>query len=271
MTQGLAVISGATGGIGLAVTEACWRAGYSILALGKTEAMCQKLTEWLLDHPMEEGTRQGYTLCLDLAQSYGLWQISRMLDTLPPVTLLVTCHGYPASPMDARYCSETVRKIWQCDVMGTVHLCEMVGRRMVDQRYGSIVLVSSAHARASYPQRAPYAIAKASICALARALAVEWGPSNVRVNSISPWQVSNSRSEAVAAQEYAESGIDTLELYRQRSPLRRLVAAEDIARTVLWLADSPSVSGADIAVDCGVGASMWHRPFVEGGASDSHA
>jgi NAD(P)-dependent dehydrogenase (short-subunit alcohol dehydrogenase family) len=159
------------------------------------------------------------------------------------------------------------QKLWQCDVMGAVHLCELVGRRMVEQRRGSIVLVSSMHAHATYPQRAPYVMAKSALCGLTRALAVEWGPSNVRVNALVPWQVQNERSEAVAAQEWAESGIDTLELYRQRSPLRHLVTAEDIARTVLWLTETPSMSGAEISVDCGVGASMWHRPFLEGDTS----
>jgi NAD(P)-dependent dehydrogenase (short-subunit alcohol dehydrogenase family) len=262
--KGLAVISGATGSIGRAVVAQCWAAGYDILALGHTPEKCQALTDWFVWNTMDEGRQRGYVLGLDLAQPHDLYQINNLLDTLGGIVdLLVTCHGLPPQPTDARYCAAVAQKLWQCDVMGTVHLCQLVGSKMVAQQWGSIVLVSSAHAHATYPQRAPYVMAKSAICGLARALAVEWGPFNVGVNALVPWQVQNERSETVANQERADSGIDTLELYRQRSPLRQLVSVEDIARTVLWLADTPSMSGAKITMDCATGASMWHRPFLE--------
>jgi NAD(P)-dependent dehydrogenase (short-subunit alcohol dehydrogenase family) len=258
----LAIISGATGTIGRAVTEACVLAGYSILALGHTQVKCDALEEWLVGH-LQAGC-QAHVLRLDLEQSYDLWRVNRLLcHYKDAVALLVTCHGLAPEPTDARYCGDVVRKIWQCDVMGTVRLCELVGRKMVQQKAGSIVLLSSIHAHATYPKRIPYVMSKSAICGLARGLAVEWGQCNIRINSISPWQVRSERSTAVAAQEREDSGIDTLELYRQRSPLRRLVGAEDIARTALWLAENASVSGQDIVLDCGVSASMWHRSFEE--------
>lgn len=171
--------------------------------------------------------------------------------------VVVLCHGAAPSPgqaEDARTLVQ-VQDVFEVDVLGTYRLCQAAWPYLVRSGGGSIIIVSSLHAKATYPERTPYAIAKHGLSGLVQALALDWGKDNIRVNAILPWQCTGTRTARVAAQE----GDDTIERYTQRSPLRRLVEPADIARTVLWLTQCTSITGTEIVVDCGVSASMWHR------------
>ena len=257
-----AVISGATGGIGGVVARRLWEEGYSLLCLGYTPGKVVALQHWFSTHP--RAGQQAEVRCVDVRQERQVTHLHLTLERMhAPVTLLVVCHGAAPQPVVAHRATVAAVQTWQCDILGTLYVCQLVYPTMQAQHQGTMVLVSSAHALATYPQRVPYALAKAGVCALARALAVEWGADGITVNALAPWQVEGERSTAVAAREHAESGIDTLELYRQRSPLRQLVPPEDVAETVLWLVRTPRMTGQTICLDAGVGVNMWHRPFLE--------
>lgn len=258
----MAVIPGATGGIGRVVAQRLWQEGYSLLCLGQTPAKVLALQQWFAAHP-----RMGQTAtvrAIDLRYAGQVVALHSVLEQQrQPVSLLVTCHGAPPQPIEAFHAQQVLQDVWDCDVAGTLALCQLVYPTMQAQQQGTIVLLSSIHAHATYPERLPYSIAKAGVVAMARALAVEWGHWGITVNSLSPWQVQNARTEGIAQHERALHGIDTLEYYRQKSPLRRLVQPEDIAEAVLLLARTPSITGQDLVLDCGVRASLWHRPFLE--------
>lgn len=256
----LAVLTGATGGLGSVILAHLVEADYRVIAYGRNVDRLAALTE---AHP-----RRIVPIPHDFCTTTPLvdFEIIRLpgLADAPSIDLLVCAHGAaPCTKPTLTVTQDDIATIYQTDVLGTFGMAQKIGASMIAHRKGAMVFLSSAHAYQTYPSRAGYAMSKAAICSLARALAVEWGPYGIRVNSISPWQCDGERSTAIAHEERQQSGIDTLELYRQRSPLRRLVAAGDVAKTVLWLAETPSVSGADITVDCAVGASMWHRGFEQ--------
>ncbi len=257
----VAIVTGATGGIGRVIVERLLAAEYRVIACGRDRSRMEAL---LLTVPL------GWcTPCyVDLAE-YSSSVLANALDGCLwdydyDVDLLVCAHGAaPCTTPTLAMDDDAFERIWRTDVSGTFHIAKAVGHHMVARKQGSIVFISSAHARATYPHRTPYATSKAAVCAMARALAVEWGQYGITVNTIVPWQVSGPRSDAIAAQELAQSGIDTLELYRQRSPMRRLVRTEDIADAVLFLAQNTSITGQELVLDCGVSASMWHRGYTD--------
>ena len=260
------LVSGATGGIGGVVTKRLWSEGYSILALGQSGAKLQVLNEWFCKHLNTQYKQTYFTV----AMSFPDADFSR-LDTYiqlhtqlgGTVDALVVCHGAPPEPIVAMDCLSVVQRLYEVDVLSTLRLCQTAGRYMIDQRHGSITLLSSIHAHQTYPERLPYVLSKTAVCGMARALAVEWGQYNITVNSISPWQTSGGRTDTVAAQEYASTGANTLGAYKRKSPLHRLVRPEDIAETVVWLAKNQSITGQDIVIDGGVTASAWHKPYTE--------
>jgi NAD(P)-dependent dehydrogenase (short-subunit alcohol dehydrogenase family) len=258
MPRKLAVVTGATGGIGEIITAYLVASDYHVIAIGRNQ---EKL------RAMEMTTRAITAVSIDLSGSTRNSIAAALDHALQPsyyrTDLLVCAHG--ASPckkptLELDY-AEDAAPILATDVTGTFNICQVIGAYMVAQQSGSIVLVSSAHSSQSYPARVPYAIAKSSVVAMARALAVEWGRHGVRVNSISPWQVSGERSDAVSREEKRLTGESAIELYKKKSPLMRLVDPVDIARSVLYLAENNSTTGTDLRIDCGVSASMWHRNF----------
>lgn len=258
----LAVVTGATGTIGAAITATLVDAGYDVLACSRSPARLENLAFLCARFP---GAVWPWVINLAVIPDRVLadaWAGHFL--THGPADLLVCAHGAPpcTTPTLALTPAQ-VQEVYQVDVLGTLRMAQVVGAVMVTRREGAIVFVSSAHAHQTYPARVPYAMSKSAIVGLARALAVEWGPFNVTVNSVSPWQVTGTRSRDIAAHEHYHTGQDTLALYQHRSPLMRLVTPEDVASTVLWVGENRSMTGQDIRVDCGVAASMWHRGFEE--------
>jgi len=117
-----------------------------------------------------------------------------------------------------------------------------------------IIAMSSVAGRLGYAYRTPYAATKWAIVGMVKSLAIELGPSNVRVNAILPGVVQGERMDRVIAAR-AESlgiGFDAMrEQYLQKISLRRMVTVEDIAAMTLFLASpaAHNVSGQAISVD----------------------
>lgn len=112
---------------------------------------------------------------------------------------------------------------------------------------GSVVLMASISAVRGNGQISSYALAKAGVAQLARNLAVEWGPHNIRTNAIAPGLI---RTELSAAME---ANAEFMVKRMQMTPLRRMGTVEEIAGTTVWLA-SPAgafVNGQTIIVDGG--------------------
>lgn len=109
---------------------------------------------------------------------------------------------------------------------------------------GSIVLVSSVHARVGMPGRPGYAAGKGALVALTHQLAVEYGP-EVRVNVVLPGPILTPAWESATAEDRARSAAAT--------PAARLGSPEEVAAVIAFLAsaDASYVTGAEIPVDGG--------------------
>lgn len=119
---------------------------------------------------------------------------------------------------------------------------------------GSIVNIASTAGLHGYPLRAPYAASKWALIGLTKTLAMELGPFGIRVNAVCPGSVEGPRIEGVFAAKAAARGVSPEEIraaFRQKSSLRTLIAADDVAETVLFLcSDSAArISGQALAVD----------------------
>ncbi len=120
---------------------------------------------------------------------------------------------------------------------------------------GAIVNMSSAAGRLGYAFRTPYAAAKWGVIGFTQSLAKELGPDNIRVNAILPGIVQGPRIDRVIEARAGQLGVSHAEMERQyleRVSLRRMVTADDVAATALFLL-SPAgrnISGQSIGV-CG--------------------
>ena len=257
MTEGVAVISGISGGIGRAIGERLLYEGYTVVGVGRrhippeeTAASCMMYV-WCDVRNSKEVSLLSQTAIL----CYGRCD------------LLVIAHGHaPVTTSTIDLDAQTVADVLLTDVHGAFLLAQAFGRIMLNQHAGDIIFISSLHARQTYPARAPYAAAKAGVVGLMRSLALEWGGAGVKVNAILPWQVETPRTQALIAEARA-CGADLQEAYLQRSPMRRLVQPEDVAQAVVALVANPACNGVELVLDGGVSASMWYRGYKE----QSHA
>ena len=119
---------------------------------------------------------------------------------------------------------------------------------------GSIVNIASTAGLFGYPLRSPYAASKWALVGLTKTLAMELGPSGIRVNAVCPGTVEGPRIERVIAAKAAARGVSAAEIraaYQGKSSLGTLIAARDIAEMVLFLCShrGARISGQALAVD----------------------
>ncbi len=125
---------------------------------------------------------------------------------------------------------------------------------MIARGAGAIINISSLHARMTARGMFPYAAAKAGLAGLTRSLALEYGPSGIRVNAVLPGWTRTPPVEAWLARNGDPDGEERR--LAAVHPLGRIAEAREVARAVVWLAsdDASAVTGAEVVVDCGLSA-----------------
>lgn len=139
-------------------------------------------------------------------------------------------------------------RVLDTNLKGTFLCAQAVGQRMIRQRSGRIINLSSINGLVGFPERLAYNCSKAAVAALTRVLAIEWGKYGITVNAIAPGYV---RTEAVD-HHIAMKWYDEESLVR-RTPLGRLISMEEIAQAALYLTSpaAASITGEVLVVDGG--------------------
>lgn len=119
----------------------------------------------------------------------------------------------------------------------------------------SIVALSSVAGRLGYAYRLPYAASKWAVVGMVKSLAIELGAAGIRVNAVQPGVVQGPRIEAVISARADALGMPYEDMeaeYRDKASLKRMVTAQDIANTVLFLCSNAgrNISGQAVSV-CG--------------------
>ena len=141
---------------------------------------------------------------------------------------------------------------------------------MLERGGGSVVLVSSTNAMAAAPLSAAYDASKAGLNALARAIAVDYGPQGIRANALCPGWIITPMGDESMDELGAANGIGRQEAYDLATadgPLRRAGTAEEMAYCCLFLASDESsiVSGTTLVADGGGQAvELTSRMFAAG-------
>jgi NAD(P)-dependent dehydrogenase (short-subunit alcohol dehydrogenase family) len=139
------------------------------------------------------------------------------------------------------------QRVMSVNLDSIVRLCGLVIPHLKARGGGSIVLMSSIAGLRGNKALGPYALSKAALAQLARNLAVEFGPDNIRANAIAPGFIRTALAEPLLANE------DFMARRMQNTPLRRPGEPEEVAGAALFLA-SPAgafVTGQTLVVDGG--------------------
>jgi NAD(P)-dependent dehydrogenase (short-subunit alcohol dehydrogenase family) len=145
---------------------------------------------------------------------------------------------------------EQFSKILANNIISNNWLIQMVAPQMAQRKDGAVIIVSSIGGLRASTVIGAYCISKAADVQLARNLAAELGPSNIRVNCISPGLVKTDFAKALWSDD------STREQREEETPLRRLGEPNDIAGAAVYLASRAGAwtTGQNIVVDGGVTA-----------------
>jgi NAD(P)-dependent dehydrogenase (short-subunit alcohol dehydrogenase family) len=143
---------------------------------------------------------------------------------------------------------EQFRKILDNNIVANHWLIGMVAPQMIERKSGSIIIVSSIGGLRGSPVIGAYCISKAADMQLARNLAVEFGPHNVRVNCIAPGLIKTDFARALW------EDADMLKERMSTTPMRRIGEPDEIAGAAVFLASQAGsyVTGQSLVVDGGV-------------------
>ena len=250
LTGKVALLTGASKGMGLAMAEGLAEHGAKVVVSSRKLDQCKAACEAI-------NAKCGAGAALPLACNIGYKDqlealVAETHAQLGPIDILVANAGVNPfyGPM-AEIPDSAFDKIMNSNVRSNHWLCQMVAPDMVERGGGSMMITSSTGAFTPSLTLGTYAISKLADIALVRNLAAEYGPSNVRVNAICPGLIKTDFARALWDNEDAKRNAET------STPLRRLGEADDLKGIVVFLASAASayVTGQAIAV-CG-GTHMW--------------
>src|SRR5205085_7110370 len=177
---------------------------------------------------------------------------ARALEELGSVDILVNNAAAAARLPTVENDAALIDELLAVNVRAPLLLIAALVPSMVDNGGGSIVNISSVSGLVGTPRRAAYAASKAALDGATRSLAIELGPSGIRVNSVAPGVVDT----ALWAKNKAIPGV--VESVDQQTPLRRWATPDDIADVIVFLASDAArfVTGETISADGGMARTL---------------
>jgi NAD(P)-dependent dehydrogenase (short-subunit alcohol dehydrogenase family) len=237
----VALVTGATSGIGRAVAHRLAAEGATVLVVGRDS----ERGEQVADEVWRRGGR-GVFLRADLSDADAAVDLAGQAQEAAagPVDVLVHSAGVGIMGPTAGVGVEELGLLWAVNVRAPFLLTGRLAPGMADRGQGSIISVSSIASGRGIDGFAAYAVTKAAVEQLTRSWTAEFGPRGVRVNAVAPGST-DTPMIAPAPGVFVELA--------RHAPARRLADPDEVAAAVAWLASSESllVQGAVIPVDGG--------------------
>ena len=242
MAGKIALVTGASGGIGSACAQQLARQGFTVLvhanhgiadARQLAAALCAEGCDAHAVQADLSDSAQANAMCADILRVYHR------------VDALVLCAGIAHTGLLCDMTDAQWHAVMDTNVSSAFYLCRALAPGMVSRRSGAIVTISSMWGRAGASCEAAYSASKAALIGLTQALAKELGPSGVRANCVAPGVIDTRMMD-----EHSE---ETKRQLAEETPLGRLGTGEDVARAAAFLlsSDASFITGQVLGVDGG--------------------
>jgi len=237
----VALVTGATRGIGAAIAMELASRGLKVVGTATTDAGAQQISQTLAAF---EGCC-GKTLNVNDAGAIDQ-VLEDLIKTYGGLQVLVNNAGITRDNLAMRMKDDEWDAVLDTNLKAVFRLCRAVMRPMMKQRYGRVINITSVVGASGNPGQANYAAAKAGLAGMTRALARELGSRNITVNCVAPGFIETDMT-AHLSQEQQQALLGQI-------PLGHLGQPSDVAHAVAYLASPQAayVTGQELHVNGGM-------------------
>jgi 3-oxoacyl-[acyl-carrier protein] reductase len=240
--QHVALVTGASRGIGEAILHALARAGMKVIGTATSDAGAESIGAGL-----KAAGLTGRGARLDVRDAAAIEALLADIDAVEgPLTVLVNNAGVTRDNLLMRMKEEEWDEILATNLTSVFRLCKAVVRPMMKARHGRIINITSVVGHAGNAGQTNYSAAKAGVAGFTRSLAREVGSRGITVNCVAPGFIDTDMTRALAAAQR--------EALLASIPAGRLGTVEDVAAAVAFLASPPAayITGETLHVNGGM-------------------
>ena len=242
METKIALITGASRGIGAAIAMALGSSGLKIYGTATTNDGVELISSYLKQNGIE-----GKGMLLDVADYESISNLEFMMASLSDrPSVLINNAGITRDNLLIRMSLNDWTDVFAANLHGVQRLSKIFLRNMIKRRWGRIINISSVVGSIGNPGQTNYSASKAGLEGFSRSLAVEVASRNITVNVISPGFINTDMTEKIP--------LDSRDAMKKRIPLERFGTPEEVAEVVVFLSSDQAnyITGENIHVNGGM-------------------
>jgi NAD(P)-dependent dehydrogenase (short-subunit alcohol dehydrogenase family) len=254
----IAIVTGASAGIGFACSKALFDEGASVVMVARDpERMQQAAAAILQGHTVGDDAPRIVTVIGDMAQPGTVKEaVATALERFGRIDIVINNAGAAKAGAFFELPEEAFLDAWNLKLLGYIRMVKEAAPHMIKQGDGRIVNIVGGAARTPNAAFLAGSTANAALLNFTRGISKELAKSNVRINAISPGVTATERAERLAEQHAQAKGIDVNTQKAEMSaaiPLGHMVDPDEIAAMALLLVSGrvPSITGTEIVIDGG--------------------
>ncbi len=244
----LALITGSSAGIGLALAEGMAAAGAHIVLNGRDAARTEAAAA-----PLRAKDYKIHCMAFDVTDAKAVdAAVARIESEIGAINILVNNAGIQRRmPLD-EFPEETWSELMRTNLDSVFYVSKPVARAMIPRKRGAIINICSVQSELGRPGIAPYTASKGAVKMLTKGMAIDWGRHGIRVNGLGPGYFATELNTALVADEKFSGWLT------DRTPLGRWGNVDELVGAAVFLASDAAsfVTGHVLYVDGGVTARL---------------